>query len=91
MSIWVKEKTQRNFFQTKSAKHQNESQHVALQQLGVEQKLDIRAIGLVIDKEHNFLAASPTGIASDTDMIVQIQCPLVVTNLDPNDPTVLGQ
>ena len=90
-SLWVKEKTQRHFFETKSARHQKESQLVALQQLGAEENLDVGAVGLVIDQEHNFLAASPTGTISDTDMIVEIQCPLVITNMDPNDPNVLGE
>lgn len=91
LSLWVKEKTQRHFFETKSTKHQKESQPVALQQLGAEQNLNVRAIGLVIDKEHNYLAASPTGTVSDNDMVIEIQCPLAITNMDPNDPNVLGE
>lgn len=87
----VKELTQRKPVETKAIRHQNESQPVAILQLAKQENLSIRECGLYIDQECIFLAASPTGIVIDSDMIVEIQCPLAIFNKDPNDMKVLGK
>ncbi|KAG4075130.1 hypothetical protein HA402_002269 [Bradysia odoriphaga] len=86
----VKELTQRKSIGTKAQRHQNESQSVAMQQLGMQESLSIRSCGLFIDEGIIFLAASPTGMVNDSDMIIDIQCPLAITNKDPNDINVLA-
>lgn len=90
LATHVKELTQRKVAETKAKRHHNEPQSFAMQQLGTEQNISIRESGLYIDDEHIFLAASPTGIVKDSDMVVEIQCPLAITNMDANDPDVLG-
>lgn len=87
----VKELTQRKPVETKAIRHQNESQSVAITQIAKQESLSIRGCGLCIDDECIFLAASPTGIVIDSDMIVEIQCPLAIFNKDPNDVSVLGK
>lgn len=87
----VKELTQRKPVQTKAARHQNESQSVAMVQLAKQENLSIRSSGLYIDDECIFLAASPTGIVIDSEMIVEIQCPIAIFSKDPNDKSVLGK
>lgn len=91
LAVHVKQLTQRKHIETKTKRHHNESQPVAMQQLGKEQNISIRACGLYIDDEFNFLATSPAGMVNDSDMIVEIQCPLTITNMDPNDVNVLGK
>lgn len=90
-AVHVKTLTSRKSVETKALRHQRESRPIALQQLMKEQNIQIRESGLHIDDVHMFLAASPTGIVIDSDMIVEIRCPLVITNMDPNDPDVLGK
>lgn len=91
LAVHVKQLTQRKAVETKTKRHHNESQPVAMQQLGKEQNISFRACGLYIDDEFIFLAASPTGMVNDSDMIVEIRCPLAITNMDPNDVNVLGK
>lgn len=67
----------------KAERHNNESQPIAKQQLTNEQQLSIRDCGVYIDKEHMCLAASPTGITNDGEMIIEIQCP--IASKDPKD------
>lgn len=91
LAIHVKELTSRKPVETKASRHDRESQTVALQQLGREQNIPVRGCGLCIDDDYMFLAASPSGIVDDSDIIVEIRCPLIITNMDPNDPNVLGR
>lgn len=73
----------------KAARHNIESQPVAKQQLAKEQQISIRDCGVYIDKEHMCLAASPTGITNDGEMIIEIQCPTTISSKDPMDPSIL--
>lgn len=91
LAVHVKELTTRKFGETKAMKHENQSLPVARQQLAKQENLFIRECGICIDNENIFLAASPSGIVSDSDMIVEIQCPLAIINMDANDPKVLGK
>lgn len=91
LSSHVKELTNATHAETKAMKHENESLPTALIQLASEQNMNIQNCGLFIDAELICLAASPSGIVSSSDMIVEIKCPLAILNKDPCDPKVLGK
>lgn len=73
----------------KAIKHSNESLPIAKTQLEKEQQISIRDCGIYIDKEDMCLAASPTGITTDGNMIIDIQCPRSIISKDTNDPIIL--
>lgn len=89
MSKQVKDVCKKMVSNNKAAKHNNESQPIAKQQLAKEQQISIRDCGVYIDKEHMCLAASPTGVTNDGDMIIEIQCPTAIATKDPMDPSIL--
>lgn len=76
--------------ETKSIRHERESEPVALTQLAAQEGLSIRNGGLLIDENEFYLAAAPTGIVVSDNMLVSIACPSNIFNKDLTDSSVLG-
>lgn len=77
--------------ETKSIRHERESEPMALMQLATQEKIIIQSCGLLIDEEDMCLAASPTGIVDAEHMIIMIKSPSAIFNMDPLDASVLGK
>lgn len=56
--------------------HGVDNEHLALQQLAIQENVTIRPCGLFVDPEYPFIGASPDGLI-DQDSIVEIKCPIV--------------
>ncbi|KAJ6642587.1 DNA transposase THAP9 [Pseudolycoriella hygida] len=75
--------------QDKATKHKNESLPTAKKQLEKEQEIAIRDCGVFIDQENMCLAASPSGITIDDEIIIEIHCPKNISSKDPNNDDTL--
>lgn len=89
LSKQVKDVCKKLVSNNKAKQHNDQSQPVAKQQLAKQQQISIRDCGVYIDKDHECLAASPSGITNDGDMVIEIQCPTAIVSKDPNDPAIL--
>lgn len=79
-----------NSAETKSVRHERESESIAMAQLSAQEGLSIRNCGLLIDESEVSIASSPSGMVDSDDMLVIVTCPSSIFNKDPTDISVLG-
>lgn len=56
--------------------HGIENEHLALQQLATQEKVDIKPCGLFVDHDYPFIGATPDGLIGE-DTLIEIKCPIV--------------
>lgn len=61
--------------------HGVENEHLALQQLAIQENITIEPCGLFVDHEFPFIGATPDGLIGQ-DIIVEVKCPLVAFKND---------
>lgn len=72
---------QRNLNNIAAIAHGVENEHLALQQLAIQEKVTIEPCGLFVDHEYPFIGATPDGLIGQ-DTVVEVKCPLVAFKKD---------